>query len=133
MLDRTCSRKSTRERSSRGRPRQDSSFYMTPSSLNLHQDTEDERKKAEREAARDKAATIEKLTAELRAEKQREMEQLKERYDRKYAGEMGMCWPWHSQWRRKRCRTEQTKRELQETRTELDRMRRTNFDIVSYA
>ena len=55
----------------------------------FQQDAEDERKKAEREAARDKAATVERLTAEFKAEKQKELELLRERYDRKYNIEYG--------------------------------------------
>ena len=54
------------------------------------QDADEERRKAEREAARDKAATVERITAECKADKQRELELLREKYDRKYNMEYGL-------------------------------------------
>ena len=57
--------------------------------LTVIQEAEEERKKATREATRDKAAALEKLTTDLRAEKLRELDTLRDRLNRKYTTDTG--------------------------------------------
>ena len=97
---------------------------------NVFQEAEEERKRATREAARDKAAALEKLTTDLRAEKLRELDTLRDRLNRKYTTDTG-----HAVINLSDGFTnclDALKQELSEVKSELDKVKRALQDGSSF-